>query len=109
MGSFNSILFETGLHEMKEYANLVILILRKRFIMKKVKQILAILGIVLILGMNFFLVFAAGTASEDGMGMFGGAVVTVIMVPVLLWIYLYIYKMIKKRNEEKEIEEELDK
>lgn len=77
--------------------------------MKNIKQILAILGIVLILGLNIFVIFAAGTASEDGMGLFGGAVVAMIMVPILLWIYLYIYKMIKKRNEDKEKEEELEK
>ena len=77
--------------------------------MKNMKQILAILGIVLILGLNLLLVFAAGTASDDGMGLFGGAVVAVVMVPILLWIYMYIFKLIKKRNEEKEIEEELEK
>ncbi|MBP3678597.1 MAG: hypothetical protein J6I97_09655 [Agathobacter sp.] len=77
--------------------------------MKNIKQILAILGIVLILGLNVFVVFAAGTASEDGMGMFGGAVVAMVMIPILLWIYLYIYKLIKKRNEDKEIEDELEK
>ena len=77
--------------------------------MKNIKQILAITGIVLILGLNVFLVFAAGTASEDGMGMFGGAVVAVVKVPSLLWIYMYIFKLIKKRNEDKEIEEELKK
>ena len=77
--------------------------------MKNIKQILAILGIVLILGLNVFVVFAAGTASEDGMGMFGGAVVAMVLIPILLWIYLYIYKLIKKRNEDKEIEDELEK
>ncbi len=77
--------------------------------MKNIKQILAILGIVLILGLNVFLVFAAGTASEDGMGLFGGAVVAMVMIPILLWIYLYIYKMIKKRREDETIEEDLDK
>lgn len=77
--------------------------------MKKIKQILAILGIVLILGINILLVFAAGTASEDNMGMFNAAIVTVILVPVLLWIYLYIYKLIKKRDDDKEIEDELKK
>ena len=70
--------------------------------MKNIKQILAILGIVLIVGLNFLLVFAAGTASEDSMGMFGGAVVAVVMIPILLWIYLYIFKLIKKRQEDKE-------
>ncbi|MBP3451570.1 MAG: hypothetical protein J6J73_02130 [Agathobacter sp.] len=76
--------------------------------MKKTKQILAILGIVLILGLNIFVVFAAGTASEDGMGLFGGAVVAMVMIPILLWIYLYIFKLIKKREEEKEIDAEKD-
>ena len=73
--------------------------------MKNIKQILAIFGIVLIVGLNILLVFAAGTASEDGMGMFGGAVVAVVMIPILLWIYLYIFKLIKKRQEDKENEE----
>jgi len=77
--------------------------------MKNLKQIFAILGIVLILGLNIFVVFAAGTASEDGMGLFGGAVVAMVMIPVLLWIYLYVYKLVKKRNEDKEIEDELEK
>lgn len=77
--------------------------------MNKMKQVLAILGIVLILGLNLFLVFAAGTASEDGMGFFGGAVVAVVMVPILLWIYMYVFKLIKKRNEDKEIGEDLEK
>ena len=70
--------------------------------MKKVKQILAILGIVLIIGVNVLLVFAAGTASENNMGVFEAAVVTMILAPVLLWIYMYIYKLMKKRNEDKE-------
>ena len=83
--------------------------IRKEVSMNKMKQVLAILGIVLILGLNVLLVFAAGTASEDGMGMFGGAVVAVVMVPILLWIYMYVFKLIKKHNEDKEIEEELEK
>lgn len=76
--------------------------------MKKAKQILAILGIVLILGVNVFLVFAAGTSSESNMNVFNGAIIMVILVPVLLWIYLYIYKLIKKRNDDEDIEKELD-
>ena len=77
--------------------------------MKKIKQILAILGIVLIVGVNVLLVFAAGDASADDMGVFNAAMVTVVLVPTLLWIYLYIYKLIKKNNEDKETREELEK
>ena len=77
--------------------------------MKKAKQILAILGIVLIIAVNILLVFAAGTASEDNMGTFNATIVTVVLVPVLLWVYLYFYKLIKKRSEDKELEDELEK
>lgn len=69
--------------------------------MKKAKQILAILGIVLILGINVLLIFAAATATEDSTNIFNAAIVTVILVPVLLWIYLYVYKLIKKHNDDK--------
>ena len=68
--------------------------------MKKAKQILAILGIVLILGLNIFLVFAAGSTTENDMGTFNAAIVAVVMVPVLLWVYLFFYKIFKKRNDE---------
>ena len=83
--------------------------LRKRLFMKKVKQILAILGIVLILGVNILLVFAAGTASEDNMGTFHAAIVTVVLVPVLLWVYLFFFKLMKKRREDAELEEDVRK
>ena len=77
--------------------------------MKKAKQILAILGIVLLLGVNILLVFAAGTASEHNMGTFNAAIVTVVLVPVLLWVYLFFFKLMKKRREDAEMDEELKK
>ena len=76
--------------------------------MKNVKRVLAILGIILIVGVNILLVFAAGNTSADNMGVFNAAMVTVVLVPTLLWIYLYIYKLIKKNQDDKELEEELE-
>ena len=73
--------------------------------MKKVKQILAILGIVLILGVNVLLLVTASSTSEGDMNAFNAALVTVILVPVLLWIYLHIFKLMKKRSEDKEEQE----
>lgn len=72
--------------------------------MKKMKQILAILGIVLILGINVLLVFSAGAATEDNAGMFNAAIVAVIMIPVLLWIYMYIFKLVKKYSKTENVE-----
>lgn len=69
--------------------------------MKKAKQILAILGIVLILGINILLVVSAFGTTEDNTNIFNAAIVTVILVPVLLWIYLYVFKLIKKNAEDK--------
>ena len=69
--------------------------------MKKAKQILAILGIVLILGINILLVVSAFGTKEDNTNIFNAAIVTVILVPVLLWIYLYVFKLIKKNAEDK--------
>ena len=64
--------------------------------MDRVKRVLAILGIVLILGINILLVFAAGTASEDNMGTFNAAIVTMVLVPVLLWVYLFFLQTYEK-------------
>jgi len=76
--------------------------------MKKMKQLLAIIGIILILGVNVLLIVTAGSSSEGNTNAFNGAIVAVVLVPVLLWIYLYIYKLIKQKNENKDIEKELD-
>ena len=70
--------------------------------MKKAKQVFAILGIVLIIGVNILLVITAFGAAEDNTNIFNAAIVTVVLVPVLLWIYLYIFKLIKKNNKDKE-------
>ena len=45
-------------------------------------------------------------ATEDNNNIFNAAIVTVILVPVLLWIYLYIFKLIKKNAEDKQAKEE---
>lgn len=73
--------------------------------MKKAKKVLAIAGIVLILAINILLVATAFGATEDNTNVFNAAIVTVILVPVLLWIYLYIYKLINKKDEDEQIKD----
>ena len=68
--------------------------------MKKVKQILAILGVVLILGLYALTMVTAFLDKTESMNYFMASVVATVMIPTLLWIYMYIYKLIKKNNEE---------
>ena len=64
--------------------------------MKKVKQIIAILGVVLLLGLYVITLIMAITDNSSTMSMFEASVVATILIPVLLWTYTFIYKLLKK-------------
>ncbi|MBR4026604.1 MAG: hypothetical protein IKJ01_03465 [Lachnospiraceae bacterium] len=64
--------------------------------MKKVKQILAILGIVVLVGMYGITLFCAIFDNSDTMNYLKAAIVATVIVPTLLWIYAFIYKLLKK-------------
>ena len=64
--------------------------------MKKVKQIIAILVVVLLLGLYVITLIMAITDNSSTMSMFEASVVATILIPVLLWIYTFIYKLLKK-------------
>ena len=66
--------------------------------MKRVKQVLAILLILILIGLYVStLVFA----SERAMVWLKISIYATIVLPVLLWAYGFIYKMIKDDNEKK--------
>ena len=64
--------------------------------MKKVKQILAILGIVVLVGMYGITLFCAIFDNSDTMNYLKASIVATVIVPTLLWIYTFIYKLLKK-------------
>lgn len=66
--------------------------------MKKVKQILAIAGIVLLVALYLTTLIFAITDNSDTMSMFVASVVATVIIPVLIWSYTFIFKLIKKHH-----------
>ncbi|MCD7709576.1 MAG: hypothetical protein LUI02_06855 [Clostridiales bacterium] len=68
--------------------------------MKKVRQIMAIVGIVLLVALYVSTLILAITDHTGTMRMFMASVVATIVVPVLIWIYSFIYKLLKGKDED---------
>ena len=69
--------------------------------MKRGKQILAIIGIVLLVGLYLATFIAACFASEASSGLFLACIYATIIVPVFIWLYQLFYKLGKKNKDEK--------
>ncbi len=67
--------------------------------MKKIQQILAILGIILLVGLYLFTLILA-VLGKDFFPMFMAALFASMALPVLLWLYGFLYKLVKKKAEE---------
>lgn len=69
--------------------------------MKKVKQILAIIGVIFLLAMYVFTLIVAlvGGHSEQTQRLLVASVVCTFIVPVLLWAYSIVYRWVKRSNE----------
>lgn len=63
--------------------------------MKKVKRILAILGVILLAALYVITLICAITDNTDTMRMFTASVVATVVIPVLIWVYTFIYKLLK--------------
>ncbi len=64
--------------------------------MKKLKQILAILGVVLLLGLYVITLIMAVTDNTSTLSMLEASVVATILIPILMWAYSFIYRLLKK-------------
>ncbi|MDD6666622.1 MAG: hypothetical protein PUE58_01420 [Lachnospiraceae bacterium] len=64
--------------------------------MKKVRQILAILGIIILVGMYAFTLFAALTDNPKTMHILGLSIVLTILIPALIWIFGVFIRIRKK-------------
>lgn len=67
---------------------------------KKVKQILAIIGIVIILGLYATTLILAICGNENTHGLFMASIFATVMVPVLIYVIQWLYKLVKKQAED---------
>ena len=63
--------------------------------MKKTRQILAIIGIILLVGMYVSTIVCALSANENFMSMLMASIYASFVIPVLIWAYTFIYKLVK--------------
>lgn len=62
--------------------------------MKKIQRIIALLGVVILLGLVITTLIFAITGNPNFWGMF----VVTLLFPVLLWVYMFVYKLIKDKQ-----------
>lgn len=65
--------------------------------MKKIKQILAVAGIVLLVILYLSTLVCAITDNTGTMRMFKASIFATVVIPVLIWAYTFIYKLIHKK------------
>lgn len=68
--------------------------------MKKVKQILALIGVIILIGLYAATIVCALSGSEDFMNLLMASIYASVIIPVLMWAYSFIYKLIKKDSGE---------
>ena len=64
--------------------------------MKKVKRILALTGVIVLIGLYASTLVCAVSSSENFMNLLMASVYATVIVPVLLWAYSFIYKLTRK-------------
>ena len=65
--------------------------------MKKGKQILAIIGIILLVILYLSTLVCAITDNTGTMKMFKASIFATFVIPVLIWAYTFIYKLTHKK------------
>lgn len=68
--------------------------------MKKIKRILALAGVILLIGLYGATIYCALTDNSGSMAWFKASILTTIMVPVLLWTYTFVYRMVRGSQED---------
>ena len=68
--------------------------------MKKMQRILALAGVVLLVGLYGSTLFFALSGGENATGLFKASIACTIIVPVFLYANMLVYKHLKNKNEE---------
>ncbi|MBR5566057.1 MAG: hypothetical protein IKW08_07855 [Roseburia sp.] len=70
--------------------------------MKKTRQILAIIGIIILIGMYIATIICALSANENFMSMLMASIYASAVIPVLIWAITFVYKLVKKDDTSEE-------
>ena len=70
--------------------------IERRNSMKKGKRILAMAGVIILIGLYVSTLVCAIMGSENTMNLLMSSVYATVVLPVLIWAYQFIYKLIKK-------------
>ena len=73
--------------------------------MKKIKRILAVIGIIILVGLYAGTLILAITGNENTLDLLKTAIYATVVVPVLIWAYTFIYGLLKKYYSKKDIED----
>ncbi len=68
--------------------------------MNVVKRILAIIGIVILVGLYVTTLILAISGDESYTRWFTASIVATVVVPVMLYVYQWLYKLVKKQAED---------
>ena len=63
--------------------------------MKKIKRLLAIIGILLLVSLYVITLVLALTDDPNTMAVFRASLYCTFLIPVLIWAYTFIYKLLK--------------
>lgn len=79
--------------------------------MKKVKRIIAMVGVIALLALYVSTVVLACIGSEQALNLLKAAIYSTVVLPVLLWAYSLIYRLLRDHysQEARERTEELRK
>ena len=67
--------------------------------MNKTKRILAIIGIIILVGLYVTTLILAIVDNEYTRKFFTASIVCTVVIPVLIYIYQWLYKLLKKDSE----------
>ena len=66
--------------------------------MKKMKQILAFTGVILIVGLVFLTLYFAFTGNR----FFMASLFCMFMIPLMLYVYMFVYRMVNGESEKED-------
>ncbi len=68
--------------------------------MKKTKQILALIGVVILIGLYVSTLVCALSSSENFMNMLMVSIYATVIIPALIWAYTFIYRLVRKDSDD---------